>query len=458
MPEINKNEEIMNLRAKSENLSLGFDNIENIVKAAEEAIPEGVVDIRRIQEDIDVNPDADLESEEVITSSSDGHRFGIVMGSGATSNKLPELGDGSDEIDRIAAAFENQVATGVSLFDIDSNGRAPQMDDRAINTSAEFAKGTFDLPDEDVLKLINTLNNMRKDPNFPVYANLPEKMQLVISKLAYENKIPVTKLESISRSMMQEFLNEAGVDNALVDLEKAIDEALNIPSIVDLYSEHTRDVMENIIPRTIDSIKDEFPEKAQMLARVKAAFTESYNYSIAKVEYLSNARLRKTIRRYEREFTRTLDLFNYQNEKSNFKMNDVRHMPEVLSKLLIEDPNIAANMAEESGESIEDLDAHILDLAIEEKDIQKFCILMCKHCENRNPNDVIDAAYMYYLVRNIIALRHTQEAKTDFAVELINNICDVITFIRDKEREFDESNMDKSKSSKKSNSKKRNHK
>lgn len=458
MPEINKNDEIMAFRAKSENLTLGFDNIEDIINAAKEAVPEGAIDMRRVQEEVSINPDAELESAEVVTSSSNGHKFAVLMGSGASPVKLPEIDDGSDEIDRIAAAFESQVATGVSLFDIDSNGKAPQMDERTVDKSAEFAKGTFDLPDEDVFKLIDTLNNMRKDPNFPVYANLPEKMQLVISKLAYENKIPVTKLESISRSMMQEFLDEAGIDNALVDLEKAIDEALNIPSIVDLYSEHTRDVMENIIPRTIDSIKDEFPEKAEMLARVKAAFTESYNYSVAKAEYLSNARLRKTIRRYEREFTRTLDLFNYHNEKSNFKMNDVRHMPEVLAKLLIEDPTIAANMAEESGETLSELDTRILDLAVDVEDIQKFCILMCKHCENRNPNDVIDAAYMYYLVRNIIALRHTQEAKTDFAVELINNICDVITFIRDKEREFNESNMDKSKSSKKSNSKKRNHK
>jgi hypothetical protein len=56
---------------------------------------------------------------------------------------------------------------------------------------------------------------------------------------------------------------------------------------------------------------------------------------------------------------------------------------------------------------------------------------------------------MYYLVRNIIALKHTKEAKTDFAVELINNICDTIVFIRDKEDEFNASNMHKSKSSKK---------
>ena len=85
-------------------------------------------------------------------------------------------------------------------------------------------------------------------------------------------------------------------------------------------------------------------------------------------------------------------------------------------------------------------------------DIYKFAILLCKHCENLDPTNVVDASYMYYLVRNIIALKYTNETKTDFSAQLINNICNVIVFIRVKESEFNESNLVKSKSSKKSNS------
>ena len=215
--------------------------------------------------------------------------------------------------------------------------------------------------------------------------------------------------------------------------------------------------MENIIPQTIDKIKDEFPDKAEKLMQVKNAFQNSYNFSLAKEAYINNARVRKTIRRWETEFDRTLDRFNFLNERSNFKMNDVKHVPEVLTKVLIEDPDISYGMHTNSGEEVPDSDMRLLEMDITRKDIHKFCILLCKHCENFDPNDVVDAAYMYYMVRNIIALRHAQEAKTDFAVELINNICDTITFIRDKESEFNESNMDKSKSTKKRGNKKRGH-
>ena len=144
-----------------------------------------------------------------------------------------------------------------------------------------------------------------------------------------------------------------------------------------------------------------------------------------------------------------IDLFNYQNEKSNFKMNDASHVPTVLTELFLVTPYRDAAMYESAGEPIPESIAKLIDMNITATDIEKFCILIFRSCRSFDAMAVDSAAYMYYLVRNIIALRHTKEAKTDFAAELINNICNTITFIRDKESEFNESNMDKSKSAKK---------
>lgn len=446
--------------ANINNTILSDTDIENIVEAAENSIPEGGIDMREIGTSVEVNPEAELVMGEAILNEK-----GYVVGDANESED-----DGLDEIDRIAASFENQTAN-VSLFDVEDGATSVVDEEAIIKQTADNVKDTFDLTDEEVFQMVNVLNNMRSNPKYPVYANLPEKLQLVISKLAYENKVPISKLETVSRAMLEELISEAGIDNTLIDLEKALDEALNIPSIMDMYTEHTRDVMENILPKTVENIRDEFPEKAEKLEAVKAAFTASYNFSWAKDAYNTNARLRKTIRRYSSEYQRTIEMFNYMNEKSNFKMNDATNMLTVLTKVLITDPNIAYGMYDLSTatcytadkgnvytDKSEEVPADILrlcEMSITDDDIKKFCILICKSCENRDPNDVVDAAYMYYLVRNIIALRHTNEAKTDFAVELINNICDTITFIRDKESEFNESNMDKSKSAKKHGNKKR---
>ena len=412
---------------KIKNTELSDLDIEKIVDAAENAMPEGGIDMRSIHESAEVNTEAVLESE--IIESIDTHsgtHVGIVSGPGIAN---------------------------VSLFDIDGD-KIPDADNKVIESTANTAKDTFDLDDEEVFMMMDTLTKMRNNSNYPVYPNLPKKVQTIIAKLAYDNKVPINQLESISRSMMEEFMREAGIDNTLIDLEKAIDEALQIPSVMDLYTDHTRNVFENIIPETVEKIKDEFPEKAQTLIEVKHAFQDSYNYSRMMMEYAKNARLRKTIRRWEAEINKALDKFNYMNSKTNFKMNDVHLIIEVLTQILIDEPHKLAQVYMDEGKNLPELEQKLLDMDIAMQDIYEFAILLCKHCENFDPTNVVDASYMYYLVRNIIALKHTNEAKTDFSVQLINNICNVITYLRDKESEFNESNMVKSKPSKKPNSSK----
>ena len=357
----------------------------------------------------------------------------------------------SDAADLMAGTIDSMPSADVSLFDVNNT---EVLDEAAKARAADTAKGTFDLSDEDTYEMLNVISEMKKDPNYPVYNNLPEKLKEVIRQLAFNSNIPFSRLNMVARMVMEEFLKEASVEQAFIDFEKSLNEALKIPSIIDLYTEHTRTVMEENIPAMIERIKDEAPDKAEMLQKVKDAFTKSYTFSEAKKAFEENSRIRKAMRRHDLEFKRSLNEFNFRNEKSNFKMNDVTELPEVLYHILIEEPNALAAEYKADGRTFADTDieAKILSMDINGADIEKLCILLCKSCESLNPHDVIDAAYMYYMMKNIIVLKHTREAKTDFAIELISNICDLIAFIRDKEAEFNAANLDKSKSSKKSNS------
>lgn len=401
--------------------------IENIVQTAES---------QRLNNmpNVEVNPDAELEVGYI-----DGDNHLGTSGIGRTNNifdtATEEINDMSKSID-ILTMKSGEEATEIAK---ESNAHIG-----VIGNVANSAKEMFDLSDDDVFKIINVLTEMNKNSKYPVFANLPEKLQLTISQLAYANKVPPAKLNDLSRAMMQEFIGQAGIDQALIDLEKALDDALSVPSIVDMYTEHTRNVMDNIIPQTIEKIKNDFPEKAERLEAIRNAFKNSYNFEYAKKYYMNNARIRKAMRRYESEYDKCMDLFNYMNEKSNFKMHDVNQIFTALKETLVTNIEIAFKMHQANNEKMSELDTRIYDLDVSDSDIKKFCIMLTKSCENMNPNDPVDAAYMYYMVRNIIVLQHTNEAKTDFAVELINNICDTITFIRDRESEFCESNTSKS--------------
>lgn len=407
MPEINENVVVNDMILGKKN-ALDEDSLDAVIEAAKEAIPKDVVDMREIKESVEVNPDAELE---------------------------PAIADSSINGDGLIAETKTPNEVNVSIFDADNDDARTEA---AMKSSANAVQGAFDLTDEETMQLLDLMAKYRKDPNYPIYKNMPDKMQQMVRVLAQENNIPTHNWNQLARMMLSEIINDAEIDKALLDMQKSLDEALNIPSIVDMYCEHTYEVMNKHIPEMIEKIKDEAPDKAELLAKIKERFQQAYNFSLAKEMYENNARLRKALRRYDSEIKRALNEFNFRNEKSKFKMNDVTELPGVLNHILVNEPLAIADAYEKDSHDIPERIKNIIDLDVTTTDIEKFCVLVAKSCENMDPDNIVDASYMYYLMKNIIALKHTQEAKTDFAAELIINICDTIAFIRNKEAEFDE--------------------
>ena len=393
-----------------------IDDIVNTAKTAR--YNSEAIDMLDIKNDVKVDENADLEYE-------------------------VKEGKVDSSTDLITAKVDTMPSADVSLFDLDGDEIKKDEDIQVSKDSViDAAKETYDLSDEEAIKIIDLVSNIRKDPKYPVYNNLPDNIKNIVNDIASKNGIPVNQRNALARMILMEMMNDSELESSFIDLEKAINEALNIPSIMDLYTEHVKTVMEENIPKMVEEIKDTDPDKAKMLSDVKDRFILSYSFDFAKEEYMKNSRLRKAVRRYDVELKRNLDSFNFMNDKSNFKMNDVKELPSVLNKILIKDidPNKEMPTGTEHGPAFN----KCLETKVTDKDIAKFCVLITKSCENLNPRNILDAVYMYYMMKNIIMLKYTNEAKTTFAAELINNICDTIVFIRNKEEEFYAANMVKS--------------
>lgn len=400
----------------------------SIVEASEAAQKEtaenGGIDMRILKDSVQIDESATLEHDE------------------------KDVPIGSDNpIDLIAQTVETMPNSNLDIFEVgDQEKETENVRARAI----EEAKGNMDLSDEDAANLIDIMSKYQSDPNYPVYKNLPECMKDTIKQIAFQNQIPANKFNQIARMFIDEMISDAAVKEAFVDLETSLNKALNVPSISDVYSDHIREVMEKQIPETANRIREEAPEKAALLERIRDMFKKSYDFSLAMEEYESNTRLRKALRRYDMELKRSLDVFNFKNQNTKFKMNDVRELPEVLTKILITDKPTEFYVYGEDGESVLDENHPLLSMDITDVDIAKFCILITQSSASLNENNVAEASYMYYMMRNIISLKLANEAKTPFAAELISNICKTIAFIRDKEAEFNAEHMDESKHRKKS--------
>ena len=414
----------------NENAKLTNEDIEKIVEVANDTSKEVEISIAKIKEEVEVNPEAELES-------------------GVATHSINE----SKPNFAVANGFN---VSEKSIFDVESDGASSE--DTAISFEA-VRKADSDLSEEEVYTLLNAIDSYKKDKSINVYPLLPEKLQKTVKEIAMSNGMPAFRYGEIARYILEEFISTAGFEQAFVDIQSSLDEALNMPSVVDMYSEHMREVMEVKIPEMAEKIKDEAPEKAEMLLKIKEAFTQAYTFSFAKEKYESNAHLRKTVRRCnDRELKLAIRNFNARNKDTKFIMNDANELPAVLVDLLNTHPNEVKETSIKSNKEIPENYKKILDMNLTPEDVAKFSILLFNSCINLNANDIVEASYMYYMLKNIITLKHTTEAKTEFAAELINNICDTISFIRNKEAEFNAEHLDESQPRKKSGKKNSNKK
>ena len=284
----------------------------------------------------------------------------------------------------------------------------------------------MDLPEVEMIEFCSLITKYRKDKNIPnVYSQLPQTFKNMISNLCLEQKIPFTEYNHMAKMFLDEIVSQAEMDEVFIDIEKSLNEALKIPTIADMYSEHTNEVMNVKIPEIIEKIKDTEPENAKMLESVREQFQKAYSLELLREHYEMTARTRKFMRRDWEDPIRFCDEFNLKNDHSKFKMPDCRSIGPALCRVFLKEDH-------EEG-------SRIAEMKVTEKDLNKFAILFCRSCMNLNPSELLDAAYMYYALKNITMLNLTNETKTDFAVELINNICDIIEFVRAKEEEFDAS-------------------
>lgn len=319
---------------------------------------------------------------------------------------------------------EQYLNSDTNLFEIAKGAKPELSDEKVVDIIKTTNSGSeLEMSDEETMQFLTAISKYRKQEDCNYYNELPQTFQVLVNQLLTANGMSIKDRNSVSKFIIGEFINQAELDQIFVDFETSLNEALNIPSIGDLYSEHTREVMEVKIPEIIEKIKDTEPENAKLLENVKDRFEKSYNMSLMKEHFESNARTRKLMRRDWKKYLDFCSEYNLRNSRSQFKMPDCRGIVNALNHIFFDNPPA-------------DPEHRINKMNVTEQDIYKFIVLFCRVPITMDPNNILDAAYMYYALRNIMSLNLTNDSKTDFTAELINNICDIIEFIRKKEAEF----------------------
>ena len=328
-------------------------------------------------------------------------------------------------------------ATGKPIFTKDASDPLPAADVDILHVDdldeindkkfkENFMKTTakiHQISDEDAIGLLDVMTAYKKDKTMSVYNKLPEGIKNQVKQICMSANIPMSNANSVARMMLDQMIAETATDQTFIDFEKSINEAMKIPSMIDLYEEHVGETMSEKLPAMAEAIREEDPAKAQTLLDVGNQYEAARDYSKLRETFDTNTRIRKLMRRDYDKWKRFADELNFQNQNSKFRMPDATTLYPILTKVITND---------------EDND-------IEDKYVKKFLVLLFASCANLHKDELVDAAYIYYLLKNISMLNYVNEqsAKTAnaFSVELISNIKSLIYYIMAKEEEFYASNQ-----------------
>ena len=396
------NETILNMPKSEKEGFMSEADIEDLSKATEDATPE---EVTKMHESID-KAEEDVGSEDF-------------------EPEIRDIGLDTDYRDLMNGTDDGMPETDADIFQVADGFMQPS--EEAVEARMKDNMEMFNLSEEDTVLFLAVISKYKKNKDMHLYNELPEGVKKMIKDLADSEGIPfsIITYNQIAKFFVDEFISSAEMDEAYVDFEKSLNEALKMPTIADLYSEHTKTVMDEKIPEMIEKIKDEYPEKAALLQTIRDKFYQATTLEKMAEHYKTNTRTRKLIRRDWEKPTRFCDEFNMVNARSKFKMPDCRSIIPALNRVLLDEF---------------EPDSRVDQMKITEKDVNKFIVLFGRHCDGLNPLDVVDAAYMYYALKNITMLNLTNETKTSFAAELINKICDIIELIRAEEEEFNAAN------------------
>lgn len=268
---------------------------------------------------------------------------------------------------------------------IHADGDDPQVDYNTTDVKNYILQQYGQFPDQDEF-VENIIKYHNKEDLGNLFDLLPKTFQMSLLTRMRDMQIPVSKLESYKQKFAKNFFDSTCADYELEHLNLDFEAAM-------AQLEQSRKEMSNRIGKefgaayvsSLNSYKTSMidlakksrdageEEKAEDYERIASAFDEVYNLNHLE-EFAKTVKIKKyEIENPDRVFT----TFNSKYYNNKIQINDIRACPKILYHHF---KHWSKKLA----------------LAV--------CEVFCKECLNYNPTDAYYHTYMYYFIRNIIAM------------------------------------------------------
>lgn len=399
---------------EEDNTTLTDEQIDQIVEATEKVV-ENNENLKTIR-DLPSNNGVDERAPEDITETGESKVMNVSVDPNTGEQKIL----GEPDSDYITDTFED-LCDKITNSDIEFGSedqtiteedeeyitRNPQL---FLDSSIVSSKELRDIPVEAVHTLITLANRRIAKENFSVYNAMPKEVKTMIDKYALEAGIPITNRRymeikhSVAEMLLDEFVSNISMEKIKKDFNKEIET---------MFSKASNEIGEEIIGYSDAKIKKyreaaeimEDPEKKEKLLNVLARIEEAYDLNELK-EFAKKCKIKKFDLEKPAKY---YDAYNRKYAESNYNIYSIE----------LARPILYRNLNTTDTEEYRDID------------INAFFIAFCKQTQNMKPGNVLDHAYMYYVIYNIVLADLNKSEKTrHVSEEFLNNVKEVIANLR----------------------------
>lgn len=300
----------------------------------------------------------------------------------------------------IIGSADTKSENDVTISDIVDGTDEDILNSVTIKKETYSKLNEYGLTNEETEQFTSVILRRLQGEKFSIYKELPMKIKNMVRSMCGSNNI--NQLQACSEIVVDQFISELKIEQEFVDFQDSLKKEIGGLDMMNAYDEYIKETMEDKILEKADQLEAIDPEKAKTLREISQAFKDSYDFTTMKKALNENwkeaRRLDKEIKKYDRYCTE----FNYKYKNSKFKINDIK------------------------------LIAHSLDRAFKGEvsisTIKKFVVLFCRITRNMNPDNVVEHSYMYYTIKNILALDY-MKIDSEAYKNIVEQLHKVISYI-----------------------------
>lgn len=399
-----KKEELEELTKEDEELigMIGEVNQDNEEIKTIKEITEGNFDASKLDEN-----EKKTETKDVVADidPETGNMIGIRVASGLGLDSENDIYD--DFLDNLPADDEYTKIDNITPEEINKALHKNKRNVKMKEPGFSFAE----------YEMIKALLKKVEDGGEVKYKDLPASLKFRADESIsqYAGRIPNNRLNEVKNMIAAEVINQLHIEilqdkmeQVYIDLDTSIKnfaakESKEINAME--RKKHHRTFIDKF-PEVAEKIKDEDPDKAELLLKISEGYKQSYTMEDMYKMYTTTGKLK--IKRIDVDkIHRLINEFNRKYENSKFTIKDLSNMVPVLERWV--------------------------NIRYTQMAIKGFVAVFCKYTANMNPDNVDEHTFMYYFIHNILSLDiydtndEVEKKYRDDLIATIEKFLDVIT-------------------------------